>query len=57
LSIKVTLLLQKNSDEIERISFVQHYKRKVVKSKATIQPFATKKIMADDSNKEETGSQ
>jgi hypothetical protein len=39
------------------MSFVQHYKRKVVKSKATIQPFATKKIMADDSNKEETGSQ
>jgi hypothetical protein len=28
-----------------------------VKSKATIQPFVTKKIMADDSNKEETGSQ
>jgi hypothetical protein len=28
-----------------------------VKSKATIQPFATKKIMADDSNEEETGSQ
>jgi hypothetical protein len=28
-----------------------------VKSKATIQPFATKKIMADDSNKEEIGSQ
>jgi hypothetical protein len=28
-----------------------------VKSKATIQPFAIKKIMADDSNKEETGSQ
>jgi hypothetical protein len=25
-----------------------------VKSKATIQPFATNKIMADDSNKEET---
>jgi hypothetical protein len=28
-----------------------------VKSKATIQPFATKKIMADDSNEEETRSQ
>jgi hypothetical protein len=28
-----------------------------VKSKATIQPFATKKIMADNSNEEETGSQ
>jgi transcriptional regulator with AAA-type ATPase domain len=28
-----------------------------VKSKATIQPFATKIIMADDSNEEETGSQ
>jgi hypothetical protein len=50
-------LLQSNSEEIERISFVQHYKRKVVKSKATIQPFATKIIMADDSNEEETGSQ
>jgi hypothetical protein len=58
LSIKVTLvLLQSNSEEIERISFVQHYKRKSVKSKATIQPFATKIIMADDSNEEETGSQ
>jgi hypothetical protein len=31
--------------------------KKVVKCKATIQPFATKKIMADDSNEEETGSQ
>jgi hypothetical protein len=57
LLINVTLLLQSKSEEIERISFVQHYKRKVVKSKATIQPFATKKIMADDSNEEETGSQ
>jgi hypothetical protein len=57
LSIEVTLLLQSNSEEIERISFVQHYKRKVVKSKVTIQPLATKKIMADDSNEEETGSQ
>jgi hypothetical protein len=57
LPIKVTLLLQSNSEEIKQISFVQHYKRKVVKSKATIQPFATKKIMADDSNEEETGSQ
>jgi hypothetical protein len=57
LSIKVRLLLQSNSEEIERISFVEHYKRKVVKSKAAIQPFATKKIMADDSNEEETGSQ
>jgi hypothetical protein len=28
-----------------------------VESKATIQPFATKKIMADGSNEEETGSQ
>jgi hypothetical protein len=28
-----------------------------VKSKATIQPFATKKIMADGSNEEDTGSQ
>jgi hypothetical protein len=34
-------LLQSNSEEIERISFVQHYKRKAVESKATIQPFAT----------------
>jgi hypothetical protein len=41
LSIEVTLLLRSNSEEIERISFVQHYKRKAVKSKATIQPFAT----------------
>jgi hypothetical protein len=56
LSIEVTLLLQSKSEEIERISFVQHYKRKAVKSKATIQPFATKIIMADDSNEEETGS-
>jgi hypothetical protein len=53
--VEVTLLLlQSNSEEIERISFIQNYKRKVVKSKAMIQPFATKKIMADDSNKEET---
>jgi hypothetical protein len=51
------LLQQSNSEEIERISFVQHYKRKVVKSNATIQPFATKIIMADNSNEEETGSQ
>jgi hypothetical protein len=57
LSIEVTLLLQSNSEEIKRTSFVQHYKRKVVKSKATIQPFATNTIMADDSNEEETGSQ
>jgi hypothetical protein len=56
LSIKVTLLLQNNSEEIKQISFVHHYKRKVVKSKAAIQPFATKIIMADDSNEEETGS-
>jgi hypothetical protein len=48
LSIKVTLLLQSNSEEIERISFVQHYKRKAVESKATIQPFA---------REEEAGSQ
>ena len=57
MSIEVTLLLQSNSEEMEQISLVQHHKRKVVKSKATIQPFATKKIMADDSNEEETGSQ
>jgi hypothetical protein len=41
LSIEVTLLLQSNSEEIEQISFVQHYKRKAVESKATIQPFVT----------------
>jgi hypothetical protein len=41
LSIEVTLLLQSNSEEIEPISFVQHYKRKAVESKAMIQPFAT----------------
>ena len=41
-------MLQSNSEEIERISFVQHYKRKAVESKATIQPFATE---------EEAGSQ
>jgi hypothetical protein len=41
---------------MERISFVQHSKRKGVESKAAIQPFATKKTMADDSNaEEETG--
>jgi hypothetical protein len=57
LSIEVTLLLQSKSEEIERISFVQQYERKVVKSKAAIQPFATKQIMADDSNEEETRSQ
>jgi hypothetical protein len=57
LSVEVTLLLQSISEEIERISFIQHYKRKVVKSKATRQPFATNKIMADDSNEEETRSQ
>jgi hypothetical protein len=50
-------LLQSNSEEIERISLIQHYKRKVVKSKATRQPFVTNKIMADESNEEETGSQ
>ena len=44
MSIKVTLLLQSNCEEIEQNSFVQHYKRKGVKSKATIQPFANKKI-------------
>jgi hypothetical protein len=48
LSIEVTLLLQSNSEEIGRISFVQHYKRKAVESKATIQPFVTE---------EEAGSQ
>jgi hypothetical protein len=41
LSIEVTQLLQINSEEIERISFAQHYKRKAVGSKAMIQPFAT----------------
>jgi hypothetical protein len=50
-------LLQSNSEKIQRISFVQHYKIKGVKSKATIQPSVTKKIMAVDSNKKETGSQ
>jgi hypothetical protein len=35
------LLLQSNSEEIKQISFVQHYKRKAVESKAAIQPFAT----------------
>jgi hypothetical protein len=39
LSIEVTLLLQSNSEEIERIDFIQHYNRKAVESKATIQPF------------------
>jgi hypothetical protein len=48
LSIKVTLLLQRNSEDIERISFVQQYKRKAVERKALIQPFATE---------EEAGSQ
>jgi hypothetical protein len=48
LSIEVTLLLQSNSEEIERISFVQHDKRKAMESKASIQPFATE---------EEAGSQ
>jgi hypothetical protein len=42
LPIEVKLLLQSNSEEIEGISFVQHYERKAVESKATIQPFATK---------------
>jgi hypothetical protein len=41
LSIEVTLLLQSNSEEIKLISFVKHYKRNAVESKATIQPFAT----------------
>jgi hypothetical protein len=36
---------------------VQHYKRKGVKSKATVQPFATKNNMAEDSNEKETRSQ
>jgi hypothetical protein len=36
-------LLQSNSEEIKRISFIQHYKRKAVESKATIQPFATER--------------
>jgi hypothetical protein len=44
LSIEVTLLLQSNSEEIERISFVQHYERKAVESKATIQPLTTEAI-------------
>jgi hypothetical protein len=40
------------------MSLYMGYKRKVMKSKeATIQPFATKQIMADDSNREEPGSQ
>jgi hypothetical protein len=48
-SIEVTLLLQSNSEEIKRrISFIQHYKRKAVESKVTIQPFMTE---------EEAGSQ
>jgi hypothetical protein len=34
-------LLQSNIEEIKRISFVQHYKRKAVETKTTIQPFAT----------------
>ena len=34
-------MLQSNSEKIEQISFVQHYKRKAEESKATIQPFAT----------------
>jgi hypothetical protein len=42
------LLLQINSEKIQQISFVQHYKRKALKSKAMIQPFATE---------EEAGSQ
>ena len=41
MSIEVALLLQSNSEETKQISFVQHYKRKAVKSKAVIQPFAT----------------
>jgi hypothetical protein len=40
LSIEVTLLLQSNSEEIEQISFIQHYLKKAEESKATIQPFA-----------------
>jgi hypothetical protein len=43
LLMDVMLLLQSNSEEIEQLSFVQHYKRKVLKSKATIQPFATRR--------------
>jgi hypothetical protein len=38
--IEVKLLLQSNSEEIDRISFVPHYKRKAVESNSTIQPFA-----------------
>jgi hypothetical protein len=34
-------LFQSNSEEIERISFVQHYERKAMESKAAIQPFVT----------------
>jgi hypothetical protein len=41
LPIEVTLLFQSKSEEIERISSVQHYKRKAVESKVTIQPFVT----------------
>jgi hypothetical protein len=48
LSIEVTLLVQSNSEEIKRISFVQHFKRKAAEKKATIQPFVTE---------EEAGSQ
>ena len=43
MSIEVALLLQSNSEEIKPISFVQHYERKGVESKATIQPFATER--------------
>jgi hypothetical protein len=57
LLIDVTLLLQSNSEATEQISFVQHYKRKGVKSKAMIQPFATEETVADKSKEEETGSQ
>jgi hypothetical protein len=32
-------------------------KKRGVESKATTQPFATKKTLADNSNEEETGSQ
>jgi hypothetical protein len=41
-------IVTNNSEEIEQIRFVQHYKRKAVECKATIQPFATE---------EEAGSQ
>jgi hypothetical protein len=37
--------------------FCSTLERKVLKSKAIIEPFSTKKTIADNSNKEESGSQ